>query len=101
MQGQKFGYLNLTLRAAVVLLEAKRKGSIRNQDIRRLYSLHKRSKRGDSFLRNLVKEGYLNRAGHDTYVLTAKSMQVIKILEDSVKFGNTRTVYETVLEVPR
>jgi hypothetical protein len=99
MPSQKFGYLNLTLRAVVVLLEARRKGFIRNQDIRRLYSLHKRSKRGDSFLRNLLKEGYLERVGHDTYILTSKSKRVIRILEDSFASDSPRAAYETVLEV--
>jgi hypothetical protein len=75
--GHKFDFLNLSVRAIVVMAEAKKKGYVCNQDIRRLYSLHKRSKRSESFLLNLVDGGHLQRVGYDRYVLTEKAERAI------------------------
>jgi hypothetical protein len=77
---QKFDFLNLSLRALVVLVLAKKKGFVCNQDIRKLYSLHKRSKRSESFLLNMVDNGHLKRVGYDRYVLTEKSTMALNVV---------------------
>gem|GEM_PF-1471013 len=77
---QKFDFLNLSLRALVVLVLAKKKGFVCNRDIRKLYSLHKRSKRSESFLLNMVDNGHLKRVGYDKYVLTEKSLMALNVV---------------------
>jgi len=89
---QKFDYLNLTLRGLVVISKALRKGYVTNQDVRELYSLHKRSKRGENFLRNMVSEGYLKRAGYDKYVLTEKAYDALNTLYSIFETGQRNRI---------
>jgi predicted transcriptional regulator of viral defense system len=77
---QKFDFLNLSIRGLVVLLMAKKKGYVCTQDVRRLYSLHKRSKRSAGFLINMVENGHLKRASRDRYVLTPKAEMALDSL---------------------
>jgi len=80
VQKQKFDFLNLSVRGLIVLLTAKSKGSVCTQDVRKLYSLHKRSKRSAGFLVNMVENGHLKRVGRDRYVLTPKAELAIELL---------------------
>jgi hypothetical protein len=76
----KFDFLNLSLRGLVVLILAKKKGFVSSQDVRKLYSLRKRSKRSETFLLNMVDNGHLRRVGLNKYVLTEKSRLALQIL---------------------
>ncbi|MEM3656138.1 MAG: hypothetical protein QXP58_06480 [Thermoprotei archaeon] len=77
---QKFDFLNLSVRGLVVLLMAKKKGYVCAQDVRKLYSIHKRSKRSAGFLVNMVENGHLKRVGRDRYVLTPKAEEAVHLL---------------------
>ncbi|MEM3857037.1 MAG: hypothetical protein QXI37_00850 [Thermoprotei archaeon] len=76
-KAQKFDYLNLSLRALVVISEALESGSVSNLNVRRLYSLHGRSKKAESFIANLVEGGYLRRTGRDRYEPTPKAFSAM------------------------
>lgn len=80
VEKQKFDFLNLSVRGLVVLLMAKRKGYVSTQDVRKLYSLHKRSKRSAAFLINMVENGHLRRVARDRYVLTPKAELAIDLI---------------------
>jgi len=80
VEKQKFDFLNLSVRGLVVLLMTKKKGYICTQDVRKLYSLHKRSKRSAGFLVNMVENGHLKRVARDRYVLTPKAELAIDLL---------------------
>ncbi|PSN91105.1 hypothetical protein B9Q03_05040 [Candidatus Marsarchaeota G2 archaeon OSP_D] len=80
LERQRFDFLNLSVRGLVVLLMTKKKGYICTQDVRKLYSLHKRSKRSAGFLVNMVENGHLKRVARDRYVLTPKAELAIDLL---------------------
>jgi hypothetical protein len=81
----KFDFLNLSLRGLVVLILAKKKGFVCSQDVRRLYSLRKRSKRSETFLLNMMENGHLRRVGLNKYVLTEKSRLALQVLAPKLK----------------
>lgn len=81
----KFGFMNISLRTLILLLEAKRKGYLSNQDVRVFYSLHKRSKNVDSTLAAMVSNGYLRRTGYDRYEPTRKAEQALQEIQTRIR----------------
>lgn len=93
----KFDFLNLSVRGLLVLLTAKSKGYVCVQDVRKLYSLHKRSKRSAAFLVNMVENGHLRRVSRDRYVLTPKAEVAVEVILkriDALRCGRTQRPLE-------
>jgi DNA-binding PadR family transcriptional regulator len=83
----KFLYFNTTLRLLALLAHAERKGYITLIDVRKLYSLNKRSRKAYGFLYNAVANGYFRRVGPrgrgDTaYTLTEKGAEALAVTRE-------------------